>query len=91
MTRQAKRTAAPPADAEIFAAARLALDQAGEVPAGVRIHVEHGYATLTGTVQWPRESEIAQRVVRDVPGVVGVINNIVVAHLSDAGGFDPRR
>ena len=38
-------------DPEIFLDARTALDERPSVPAGVRVHVDHGTVTLTGSVQ----------------------------------------
>ena len=89
MTRPSHSSVVQQADAQIFAAARHALDQRFAVPPGVHIHVEHGYVTLTGSVEWPAQSEEAERCVRSVPGVVGVINSIVVARMAHARGYEP--
>jgi osmotically-inducible protein OsmY len=79
MTRPFHSSAVQPADAEIFAAARQALDSRfGDAPR-IDIHVEHGYVTLTGSVAWPAQSEDAERCVRGVLGVIGVINSIAVS------------
>jgi osmotically-inducible protein OsmY len=88
MTRGPNTIDARQRDSEIFAAARHALDERPTVPPEVRIHVEHGYVTLTGSVRWPNECEEAQRVVRDLPGVLGVINSIVVAHVPNPEGLE---
>ena len=42
-------------DPDIFAAARKALDDEPRVPQDVRVHVDRGTVTLTGTVRWPHE------------------------------------
>ena len=89
MTRESQASIARHTDANIFAAARRALDERPNVPPEVRIHVEHGYITLTGSVRWPAEREEAEDVVRQVPGVHAVINNIVVAEMPSAQGFEP--
>jgi osmotically-inducible protein OsmY len=89
MTRPSKTRAVQRTDADIFVAARSALDQRPNLPPEVRVHVEHGYVTLAGSVQWPAECEEAERLVRQLPGVIGVINNIVVAHVPSAKGFEP--
>ena len=78
MTRRSKASVVPITDAEISAAARAALDERPRILPDVRVHVEHGYVTLTGRVQWPAEGDEAVRVVRALPGVAGVINNLVV-------------
>jgi osmotically-inducible protein OsmY len=89
MTRRSRTSVVQTTDAEIFAAARRALDQRPTVPPEVRIHVEHGYVTLTGSVRWPTEREDAESTVRPLPGVQGVINSIVVANVPSALGFEP--
>jgi len=72
-------------DAEVFAAARHALDQNPAVPASVRIHVESGVVMLTGSVRVPGEREEAEDTVRGVEGVQGVVNNIYVGRVPSAG------
>ena len=88
MTRPVQSSAAP-ADADVFAAARRALDHHPEVPPEVRIHVEHGHLTLTGSVRWPAEREAAANIVRQIPGVETVVNDIVVAEMPSAAGLEP--
>ena len=51
-------------DSDIFAAARKALDDDPRVPQDVRVHVDRGTVTLTGTVRRPHESSEAEAVVR---------------------------
>ena len=89
MTRRSKSSVALQTDADVFVAARRALDERPNVPPEVRVHVEHGYVTLTGSVRWPAEREEAEDIVRQVPGVQAVINNIVVAEMPSAQGFEP--
>jgi osmotically-inducible protein OsmY len=89
MTRQTRGRVALHTDADIFVAARHALDQRPDIPQEVRLHVEHGYVTLTGSVRWPAEREEAEHIVRQVAGVQAVVNNIVVAEVPSAEGFEP--
>jgi osmotically-inducible protein OsmY len=75
-------------DADIFADARLALDRQPNVPSTVRIHVEHGNVTLTGTVRRVAERNEAEDAVRGVPGVVRLVNDIAIAWMPSAEGFE---
>ncbi len=75
-------------DPEIFAAARKALDDHPGVPQDVRVHVDRGTATLTGSVRWPHEKSEAEGIVRHIDGVQGVVNNITVANVANAEGFE---
>jgi osmotically-inducible protein OsmY len=72
-----------PSDPDIFFAARKALDDQPSVPQDVRVHVDQGTVTLTGTVRWPHEKSDAEAVVRRVEGVVETVNKITVAHASN--------
>lgn len=76
-------------DADIFAAARHALDVRPNVPSTVRVHVDHGSVTLTGSVRLPSEREEAEVAVRDIEGVGRVINEISVPHVASPEGFEP--
>jgi osmotically-inducible protein OsmY len=76
-------------DAEIFAEARNALDQHPAIPATVRVHVNEGVTTLTGTVRLASESAEAEDVVRHVRGVGRVVNEITIAHVPSEEGFEP--
>lgn len=71
----------------IFSAARKALDDHPSVPQ-VRVHVDRGTVTLTGTVRWPREKSEAEHVVRRVDGVLGVVNKIIPTEAADAAALD---
>ena len=75
-------------DADIFSAARKALDDHPDVPHDVRVHVDHGTVTLTGSVRWSYERSEAEDVVRHVDGVLRVVNNIIVAHVANPQGFE---
>jgi osmotically-inducible protein OsmY len=76
-------------DAEVFAEARNALDHRPTVPATVRVHVDNGVATLTGSVRLPSERAEAEEAVRHVAGVRRVVNNITAAQVAHAEGFEP--
>ena len=77
-------------DAEIATAAvnRLFWDT-GTPRDAVKVKVEKGWLTLTGEVEWHFQKEAAEREVRNLIGVVGVMNQISVkprvdtAHLQD--------
>jgi osmotically-inducible protein OsmY len=88
MTRKRPTRVAQHTDAEIFTAARHALAQMPEVPSDLHVHVDHGYVTLTGSVRWATEAEIAERTIRHLPGVQGVINSVVVVHVPSAMGYE---
>jgi osmotically-inducible protein OsmY len=75
-------------DSDIFAAARKALDDDPRVPQDVRVHVDCGTMTLTGTVRWPHEKSEAERVVRHIDGVQRVVNHITVANVATAEGLE---
>jgi osmotically-inducible protein OsmY len=83
-TRPARRT-----DAEIFVEARHALDSRPTVPEGVHVHVDQGTVTLTGSVQRPSERADAEQAVRPIEGVQRIVNDIVVAQIPHAIGFEP--
>ena len=75
-------------DPDIFSAVRKALDDDPAVPQDVRVHVDHGSVTLTGSVQWPHERQAAEVVVRAIDGVLGITNQINVAHVANPEGFE---
>jgi osmotically-inducible protein OsmY len=76
-------------DAEVFSAARKALDDHPGVPHDVRVHVDHGTGTLTGSVRWPQERSEAEDVVRRVDGVRRIVNDIIAAPTPPSQGFEP--
>jgi osmotically-inducible protein OsmY len=76
-------------DADIFAEARIALDRSPTVPATVRVHVDDGVATLTGSVRLPSERADAEDAVRHVAGLRRLLNEITVAQTVSSQGFEP--
>jgi osmotically-inducible protein OsmY len=74
-------------DADIFSATRKALDDHPAIP-HVRVHVDRGTVTLTGSVRWPQERSEAEAVVCRIEGVLGIANTITVAHVVDPEGFE---
>jgi osmotically-inducible protein OsmY len=48
------------------------------VPTGIKVQVSNGWVTLQGTVEWQFQREEAERTVRSLSGVTGVINDIVL-------------
>jgi osmotically-inducible protein OsmY len=77
------------ADADIFVDARHALDRHPAISATVRVHVDKGIATLTGSVRLASESAEAEDLVRHVRGVARVVNDISVAQPPSEKGFEP--
>jgi osmotically-inducible protein OsmY len=66
-------------DVEIAAAAVRALEwDAVLVPEKIEVTVSKGWVTLKGTVDWEYKKREAERVVRNLAGVVGVSNLIEV-------------
>jgi osmotically-inducible protein OsmY len=78
-----------PTDAEIFARARRALDDRPSIPATVRVHIDDGVAWLTGTSRLAAERAEAEAIVREVPGVQRVVNNVSVTQPVNPEGFEP--
>jgi osmotically-inducible protein OsmY len=75
-------------DAELFADARSALDCRPSIPGTVHVHIDGGVATLTGSVRLASERAEAEDVVRHVPGVRRIINEITVPQLPSKEGFE---
>lgn len=70
----------PKDDAEIARAIAHALEWNTQVPQGkVHARVHGGWVILEGEVEWDYQRREAERMVRNVLGVVGITNNIVVA------------
>ncbi len=65
-------------DADIARAIALTLEYAPDVSSSVKAVVNDGWVTLTGEVDWNYQREAAERRVRDVTGVKGVINKITL-------------
>lgn len=71
---QAKRT-----DADIARAAASALDWHASLPPNlIKISVEGGWVTLKGSVDWQYQKMDAEKAVRHLQGVKGILNDIVV-------------
>ena len=73
-------------DSDIAAAALNAMRWNTRVPrSGITVTVSKGWITLKGDADWHFQREAAERAVRDLIGVVGVTNSIVVKpHVSVA-------
>jgi osmotically-inducible protein OsmY len=70
---------AAPTDTEIAQAVVAALKSNTVVPGErVSVSVHHGWITLSGTLQSFNQKDTAERAVRDLTGVKGVLNNIVI-------------
>jgi osmotically-inducible protein OsmY len=65
-------------DDEISTAALARIGSDNSVPDGVRVRVENGIVTLTGTVSYHYQSLAAARAVHPLGGVTGVVNDIAV-------------
>jgi osmotically-inducible protein OsmY len=66
-------------DGEIAAAVLEALHRSATVPRiGIDITVSHGIVKLGGTVEWRFQRQAAENAVRDLEGVVDVVDMIVV-------------
>jgi osmotically-inducible protein OsmY len=75
-------------DAAAFGEARKALDECPSVPGTVRVHVEDGVVTLTGTVQRPSQRSDAEQAVRPAIGERRLLNTIIVAEVPSPEGLD---
>jgi len=76
-------------DADIAAAAALALTLGPGIPTSVQVVVHNAHVTLTGHVEWLHQKEQAEAAVRHVSGVRGVLNHIDVS--PKTGQRDVRR
>lgn len=65
-------------DADIATATQHILDWDVFVPSTVRVSVAGGYATLCGKVDWNYQRHAAERAIRNVSGVQGLLNQITV-------------
>jgi osmotically-inducible protein OsmY len=54
------------------------LDEDPRVPYSVQSTVQNGYVTLSGEVDWHYQQDEAERIVRNIAGVRGVTNRIVL-------------
>ena len=72
-------------DTELAQAALGALKWNTMVPADrLTLVVRNGWLTLNGTVDWQYQKDAAQRAVRDLTGVKGVINDVAIRPLVKA-------
>jgi osmotically-inducible protein OsmY len=65
-------------DTDIAEAALSSLAWHVAVPPHLLVTVEHGFLTLSGTVEWPYQREAAEEAVRHLTGVVAVRNEIAI-------------
>jgi osmotically-inducible protein OsmY len=66
-------------DADIAGDAARALKLRPGIPENVQVIVDNGRVTLTGKVEWLLQKEHAEKAVRNVRGVAGVLNHIDVS------------
>jgi osmotically-inducible protein OsmY len=66
-------------DPEIAADAASALRLRATLPDGVQVVVHGGHLTLTGTVRTLFQRAVAEKAVRHIDGVKGVVNRVAVA------------
>lgn len=79
-------------DTDIQRAATSALECDIEVPDGVEVTVDDGWVTLQGIVEWEFEKAAAERAVRNLRGIKGLVNRIAVqpqVFVADVGQFSP--
>lgn len=79
----------PRTDPEIAADIVRALALRVTLPEAVQAAVHHGHVTLTGTVSCLFQKAVAEKALRHIPGVVGIVNRISVA--SDGTTRDVKR
>ncbi|MET0325665.1 MAG: BON domain-containing protein [Ilumatobacteraceae bacterium] len=66
-------------DSDVARAAVDALKWDVTVPSDrIKVRVDKGWVTLTGDVDWDFERRAAERAVRNLPGVKGITNTIIV-------------
>lgn len=82
----AVRLKLPRTDTDIARDAAFALNLRDAVPRAVQAAVHNGHITLTGSVDWMFQKTQAEKLVRHIPGVVGVVNHIEV--MATAAGRD---
>ena|ERR1035441_7822 len=73
-------------DEDIARIALNHLDWNDWVPNTVKVKVTDGFVTLQGSAEWQYQKEEAERVVRPLMGVKGVINEITLKPIVSAGG-----
>jgi osmotically-inducible protein OsmY len=65
-------------DADIARAASDALEWHSDLPKGIKVIVNNGWVTLEGAVDWNFQKEEAERAVKGLSGVKGVIDHLQV-------------
>jgi osmotically-inducible protein OsmY len=65
-------------DADIARTAVNVLQWHSDLPNDIKVTVSNGWITLTGTVDWNYQKEEAERAVRYLSGVKGVINELQI-------------
>src|SRR5262245_52094459 len=71
-------------DADIARDVVRSLELRSTVPDNVQATVHHGHVTLTGEAMWEFQRRDAEKAVRHIRGVVGVVNRIRLAPMSAA-------
>lgn len=66
-------------DADIAADVTRALELTANIPSSVQAAVHNGHVTLTGKVDWLFQKDIAEKAVRHIRGVRGIVDYISVA------------
>jgi osmotically-inducible protein OsmY len=66
-------------DADLAQDAVRALERRSTIPESVQAVVHNAHVTLTGKVDWMYQKESADKAVRHIRGVRGVVNHIIVA------------
>src|SRR5688572_9886873 len=77
-------------DADVAADVVHALDQHVTLPRTVQAVVHHGHVTLTGTVHTLFQRVVAEKALRYLTGIKGLVNRIVVTPPVTAGDIQPR-
>ena len=78
-------------DEEIANAAAMRLAWEVSVPRdAVKIKVEHGWVTLTGQVDWHFQKAAAERTIRGLYGVVGILNETTIKARADASNISDK-
>lgn len=85
VTRRLERT-----DADIAADVVHALDQHATLPPGIQAVVRHGQVTLTGAVNALFARVVAEKSLRYVKGITGIVNRIAVTPRPPAEDTQPR-
>lgn len=76
-------------DSAIAAAAANALEWDSALPNGsIKATVRNGWVILTGTAAWMYQRSAAERAIRNLNGVKGIANHIVIERESSAGDVE---